>query len=268
MFLDRHDLDTSVTPEQVAEAHRQDSQIQNEHGVRYHTYWFDPDDGTVFCLAEGPSREAVEEVHALAHGLMAGSLIELDPNAPLNAMLGPLPTHPVGTAYTASAVRAIVFTDVVGSVAQTQALGDEGHMQLLRVHNDIVRRELAPRDGREVKHTGDGIMASFNSVTSAVEFAVAVQKGLAEYNADAPVPLDVSIGISAGEPLTDESNDLFGATVQLAARLCAVAEAGQVATSVAVRELCIGKAFQFDDLGHHPLKGMPEPVQVYGVAWR
>jgi class 3 adenylate cyclase len=77
--------------------------------------------------------------------------------------------------------------------------------------------------------------------------------------------LDVSIGISAGEPVTDESDDLFGAAVQLAARLCSAAAPGSIIVSVAVRELCIGRPFDFLDNGRLELKGLPEPTQTYAV---
>lgn len=267
MYLDRHDL-PGISPEELADAHYQDLAAQDAHDVRYHTYWFDPDDGSVFCLAEGPSREAIEAVHRQAHGALASTIIELEPGAPLNAFFGALPNHPTGTAYSAPAMRAIVFTDVVGSVAQTHQLGDDGHLRLLREHDEIVRTALAAYDGREVKHTGDGIMAAFSSVASAVAFAVDVQRNLFERNAMAEVPLDVSVGISAGEPVTGDDGDLFGAAVQLAARLCNSASAGDIAVSVAVRELSVGKAFTFEDRGRIELKGLPEPTQVYGVWWR
>jgi len=267
MYIDRHDA-PGVSPEELAEAHALDVAAQGKHGVHYHTYWFDPENGSVFCLAEGPSREAVEAVHQEAHGLSASTILELDATAPLNTFFGSLPVHPVGTAYTAPAMRAIVFTDVCGSVAQTQQLGDDGHMQLLGEHNAIVRGELASHDGREVKHTGDGIMAAFTSIVSAVTFAMAVQRRLHARNEKSTTPFHVSIGISAGEPVTDDHDDLFGAAVQLAARLCAAASPGDIAVSVAVRELCIGKPFRFDDRGELSLKGLPAPTQVYVVSWR
>ncbi len=266
MFLDRHDL-PGVSAEELAEAHRQDLAVQETHDVRFHTYWFDPESGSVFCLAEGPTKEAVDAVHRDAHGQLANIVLELDPNAPLNAFLGTMPQFPAGTAYTESAVRAIVFTDICGSVEMTQQLGDDGHMLVLRQHNHIVRRELASTGGREVKHTGDGIMAAYTSVAAAVRFAAAVQQALLARNQSESVRLDVSIGISAGEPVTDESDDLFGAAVQLAARLCAAAGPGEVAVSVAVRELCIGKPFRFEDRGHVALKGMSEPTQAYALTW-
>jgi class 3 adenylate cyclase len=267
MYLDRHDS-PGITPEQLAEAHRLDLAVQEKYGVRYHTYWFDPANGSVFCLAEGPTREAIEEVHREAHGQLATAVVELDPSAPLNALFGSLPIYPPGTPYTAPAMRAIVFTDVCGSVAQTHELGDDGHLELLREHNDIVRRELSTNDGREVKHTGDGIMAAFTSAASAVSFAIAVQRALDARNQDAATQLLVSIGISAGEPVSDGNDDLFGAAVQLAARLCNAAAPGEVSVSVAVRELCVGKPFRFDDTGLRELKGLPDPVQVYAANWR
>jgi class 3 adenylate cyclase len=267
MYIDRHDA-PGVSPEEVANAHDLDLAVQSKHGVRYHTYWFDPDNGSVFCLAEGPSKEAVEAVHQDAHGLLASTILELDATAPLNAFFGSLPAHPAGTAYTAPALRAIVFTDVCGSVAQTHELGDDGHLRLLGEHNDIVRGELISHDGREVKHTGDGIMAAFTSVVSAVDFAMAVQRQLQRRNENATTAFQVSIGISAGEPVTDDNDDLFGASVQLAARLCAAAPPGDIVVSVAVRELCVGKSFRFDDRGHLSLKGVPELTQAYAVSWR
>jgi class 3 adenylate cyclase len=267
MYIDRHDA-PGVSPEELADAHVLDVAVQDKHDVRYHTYWFDPENGSIFCLAEGPSKQAVEAVHQESHGLLASIILELDQTAPLNAFFGSLPVHPVGTAYTAPAMRAIVFTDVCGSVAQTHELGDDGHMQLLGEHNEIVRGELASHDGREVKHTGDGIMAAFTSVVSAVAFATAVQQRLHARNENATTPFHVSIGISAGEPVTDDHDDLFGAAVQLAARLCAAASPGDIAVSVAVRELCIGKPFRFDDRGELSLKGLPEPTQTYAVSWR
>ncbi len=267
MYIDRHDA-PGLSPEEVAAEHLLDLAVQERYGVRYHTYWFDPTNGSVFCLAEGPSQNAVEAVHQHAHGRTAPTIIEIDGNAPLNAFFGALPTHAPGTPYAAPAMRAIVFTDICGSVAETQELGDDGHMRLLGEHNEIVRAELDPHDGREVKHTGDGIMAAFTSVTAAVAFGIAVQRALVRRNEHATTALHVSIGISAGEPVTDENDDLFGAAVQLAARLCAAASPGDVTVSIAVRELCIGKPFRFEDRGRVTLKGLPEPAQIYSVLWR
>ena len=267
MYMDRHDL-PGVTPEELAEAHMRDLAVQERHSVRYHTYWFDPSDGSVFCLAEGPSKNAIEAVHAEAHGQLASTILEIDPNTPLNSLMGALPAHAPGTPYKAPAVRAILFTDLHGSVEQTSRLGDHGHLEVLRAHDRIVRERLQPHGGREVKHTGDGIMAAFTSITSSVTFAIAAQQAFSDHNESSAVPLEVKIGISAGEPITDDNNDLFGASVQLAARLCDAASAGEIAVSLVVRELSIGKQFRFEDCGLVQLKGLSEPTVVYHVCWR
>jgi class 3 adenylate cyclase len=266
-YLDRHETPPGVTQEQVAEAHNADVEAQEKYGVHYHTYWFDPDERTVFCLAEGPNKQAIVDVHRTAHGMLASAIIEVGPTAPLNALMGALPNHPPGTPYVAPAMRAIVFTDIRGSVAQTMQLGDDAHMALLSEHNRIVREALASHEGREVKHTGDGIMAAFTSVSSAVAFAIDLQQHMALRNATADTPFQVGIGISAGEPVTDDHEDLFGAAVQLAARLCAAAPAGGIEVSVAVKELCIGKQFHFGTCTFAELKGFDEPVASHSVAW-
>ena len=99
------------------------------------TYWFDDSDGAVFCLAEGPDRESLEAVHREAHGLVADNIIEVG-NGPINAFLGDIPRHAAGEAYVESAVRVILFTDLCDSTLQTQELGDDGFMCLLREHDE------------------------------------------------------------------------------------------------------------------------------------
>jgi class 3 adenylate cyclase len=263
--MDRHDV-PGATAEEIALAHSQDVGVQSAHGVRYLTYWFEPGAGSVFCLAEGPTIEAVEQVHREAHGQLAGSIIEVEPG-PVQAFFGSLPEHPVGASYTASAVRAVLFTDICGSTEMTERLGDDQAIALLHEHDKIVRDALAMHDGREVKHTGDGIMASFTSVSSAVEAAIEMQRHLAAREARPDEQLDVRIGISAGEPVSDH-DDLFGAAVQLAARLCSCSDPRGITVSVAVRELCVGKRFRFEPRGPMALKGFSEPTHVYEVHWQ
>jgi len=264
LFLDRHDA-PGATAAEVAAAHALDLSVQDSHGVRYVTYWFDDAGGKVFCLAEGPDRAALEAVHREAHGLVADDIIEVG-YGPINAFLGQIPQYPAGEAYPDPAVRTILFTHMCASTEQTQVLGDQGHLAILREHDDIVRTALTAHGGREVKHTGDGIMVSFRSVLSAVDCAISIQRSLACRNRDAAIPFEVRIGISAGEPVADH-DDLFGAAVQLAARLCGVAAPGGVAVSTAVRELCIGKRLEFECTGPIALKGFAEPVQVHQVIW-
>ncbi|HTT87370.1 MAG TPA: nickel-binding protein [Acidimicrobiales bacterium] len=265
LFLDRHNVQ-GATASDIAAAHELDLAVQGRYGVRYLTYWFDDNVGTVFCLAEGPDLAAVETVHREAHGLMADNVIEVG-EGPINAFMGEVPRHPQGEAYTASAVRAVLFTDFCGSTQMTQELGDVGFLQLLHEHDEIVRGALGSKGGREVKHTGDGIMASFSSVAAAVEAGIDIQESVCGRNGIAETPIHLRIGISVGEPVT-ESGDLFGATVQLSARLCDVAPPDGIAVSNAVRELCLGKPFHFESRGDFGLKGFAEPVPVFEVLSR
>src|SRR2546423_3418926 len=124
--MDRHDV-PGASAEDVAAAHAQDVGVQAAHGVRYLTYWFDEQAGSVFCLAEGPSVNAVEQVHREAHGLIASNIIEVEPG-PVQAFFGSMPEHAVGEPYTASAFRTVLFTDVCGSTELTQRLGDDAAM--------------------------------------------------------------------------------------------------------------------------------------------
>lgn len=263
LFLDRHNA-PGATATDIAAAHELDLAVQDRYGVRYVTYWFDDNAGTVFCLAEGPDRAALEAVHREAHGLVADNIIEVG-EGPINAFLGDFPRHRVGEPYTESAVRAILFTDFCGSTQLTQELGDEGFLRVLREHDDIVRRALGRHGGREVKHTGDGIMASFWSVSAAVQSGIDIQQSVLDRNEKADTSMHLRIGIGVGEPVT-ETGDLFGAAVQLSARLCEVATPDGIAVSNAVRDLCIGKQFQFVSRGHLELKGFANPVPVFEVC--
>jgi len=263
LFLDRHRV-PGARANDIAAAHQLDLTVQAKYQVRYLTYWFDDDEGTVFCLAEGPDRQSLEAVHREAHGLVADNIIEVG-SGPINAFLGEIPRHVAGEAYVESAVRVILFTDLCDSTRQTQELGDEGFMSLLREHDEIVRGALSQWGGREVKHTGDGIMASYSSVSCAVESAIEMQWSLRRRNERAEHPIQLRIGISVGEPVT-ERDDLFGAAVQMSARICGVATPGSVAVSTAVRELCVGKRFHFHPRGAFDLKGFSEPVPVFEVA--
>jgi class 3 adenylate cyclase len=153
-----------------------------------------------------------------------------------------------------------------------QRLGDEAGRQVLREHERITREVLKTHGGTEVKTMGDGFMASFGSVTKAVECAIALQKAFDERNAGVgrdvpPELLYVRVGLNAGEPI-EEDGDLFGATVILASRIAAKAGGAEILVADTVRGLCSGKGFLFADRGEFVAKGFEEPVRVYEVSWR
>ena len=108
-----------------------------------------------------------------------------------------------------------MFTDMVGSTEMTTQLGDTMAVELLKAHDAIIRRSLEQHGGSEVKHLGDGIMASFDDVPASVACAITIQQGFASYNEISEIAIRVRIGINAGEPV-EESDDLFGSAVQMA----------------------------------------------------
>jgi class 3 adenylate cyclase len=160
--------------------------------------------------------------------------------------------------------RTVLFTDLVGHTEMMSRLGDERGRVVLREHERITREVLKANGGAEVKTMGDGFMASFGSVTKAVECAIALQRAFADHEGE---PLSVRLGLNAGEPI-EEDGDLFGATVILASRIAAKADGGEILVADTVRGLCSGKGFLFADRGEFVAKGFEEPVRVYEVSWR
>lgn len=274
IYMDRHDSQ-GVSAREVAAAHQKDLEIQDKHGCKAITYWIDEARGTVFCLIEAAQKQAVLNMHKESHGDVPSKIIEVDPQT-VNAFLGRVedPTKPIKSSDSTgetpaldSAFRTIMFTDMEGSTTITTRLGDAKAMELFRAHDAIVREVIQNHGGSEVKHTGDGFMISFSSASRAVECAISIQKGFASYNRKDPItPIHLRIGLSAGEPVT-EDQDLFGSTVQLAARICDFAEPDQILATSVIKNLCIGKKLPFSDQGEKMLQGFDEPVWLYEVKF-
>jgi class 3 adenylate cyclase len=262
----------NATVDDLWKAHVGDLEAQDRYGVKYLKYWFNPGAGTVCCLVQAPDPQSCSAVHAEAHGLVADKIIEVHEDL-VEAFLGDSVDAKLGRMVTRSAesdggLRTVLFTDLAGSTELNRRLGDEATMRVLRAHDSILRREIEARNGRVIKHTGDGFMASFSDASSAINAAIAIQKALSAQNEWMPEsPIQVRIGMNAGEPV-DEGSDLFGAAVQLARRVCDAAEAERIYASNVVRELCLGKSFEFQDLGDIALKGFDGPFRLHEIRWR
>jgi class 3 adenylate cyclase len=271
VYMDRHYIE-GATRHAVADAHQKDLALQDKYHVKFLTYWFDEMRSTAFCLIEAPNRETIERAHNEAHGSVPNEVLEVD-SAVVDAFLGrikdppPMDASPgkTGEISIDPGFRAIMFTDLKDSTLMTTLYGDAKALHLLHVHNALTRNSLNAHQGREIKHTGDGIMASFASVPDAVECAIAIQKAFVAYNQEHPeTPLFLRIGLSAGEPI-EEHGDLFGKAVQLAARLCAHAEPGRILVDQVMLDQWSGKPFS--DLGEVTPKGFDHAVRVYEVQW-
>jgi len=234
----------------------------------------------VIHLAEELIDPGADEIRRLAAGITGASLgVVSDVASMLQAVetfLAGEQAAPAAASVEASAVRTILFTDVEGSTALTQRLGDAKAREVLREHERTVRGALAAHGGSEVKAMGDGFMASFGSAARALECAVAIQRAFVEWNAGVGArhasPLQVRIGLNAGEPIAEEDpsgrGDLFGTAVIAAARIAAQAQGGEILVSDVVRQLVAGKGFLFASRGKTALRGFDDPVEVYEVRWQ
>jgi class 3 adenylate cyclase len=268
LYMDRHDGE-NLTPEAVAEAHVADLKLQDKYNCKFITYWYDDERDFVFCLVDAPDKSTVHKIHNEAHGFNNNEIMEVD-QAIVKAFLGRVedPAPVGGEVPIDSPFRAIMFTDLEGSTRMISELGDEKSMELLRTHNALTRDALSTHVGREIKHTGDGFMASFISAVNAVECAIAIQEKIVKHSEENPDKgMHLRIGISAGEPVRND-NQLYGAAVNLAARLCAHAKPGSILVAQVVRDLMIGKGIPFTGLGEFEAKGFEGPVPLIEVAWK
>ena len=264
LFMDRHEFE-KITAADIAAAHLKDLEVQGRHGVHFLNYWFDEVRQHAFCLASGPDIDAVQTAHRESHGMVPAQVIEVD-EALVARFMGGIVNHEPGVPYVETAFRTILFTDIEGSTSLTQELGDARAMAIVRSHDEIVEAALAKHGGSEVKHTGDGVMASFVSVVAALRAAIDIQRRVTASTGVVGERLRVRIGLAAGEPVT-ERDDLFGAAVQLAARLCQRAQPGTILVSNGVQGLALGKGFTFRKRGTLRLKGFDESIGTYELAW-
>jgi class 3 adenylate cyclase len=223
-------------------------------------------DGSFASIAFPPLSRRLAAAIPNARYVEANGLAETIDNFLREGGLVPSPSRvsPAEPRREASDVRTILFTDIVGHTQMMQRLGDAKGRDVLREHERITREVLKANGGAEVKTMGDGFMASFGSVTKAVECAVALQRAFADREGE---PLSVRVGLNAGEPI-EEDGDLFGGTVILASRIAAKAEGGEILVADTVRGLCTGKGFLFADRGEFVAKGFQEPVRISEVSWR
>ena len=258
--MDRHYL-PDATAEQVARSHLSDVAMEAKYGVQFLAYWFDADSAEVFCLARAPRPDDMEAVHREAHGQIPNEIITVSEDNVFR-FLGKI-NNPVDHTRITSPFRTILFTDLKGSTSLLHKVGESAYMVLLAEHDLIIRRALVASRGREVKHTGDGIMASFDDVAHALACAAAIQDGFDARTAGGGTPeLRVRIGMAAGEPV-DQNDDMFGSTVNLASRICDAAKAGRILVSELVGDLGTRKGFAFKEAEELVLKGFPGRNRVF-----
>lgn len=270
-FMDVHRNLQGFSLEDVEAAHLCDVEAQEQFGVRYTRFFHNADTGHVYCLAEGPDAEACVAVHRAANGKEPDDIIPVDP-ALVDSFMGQELTRPSGAALALDGkpdvgTRTILFTDIVDSTRLTEELGDDRGVALVQTHDDIVEAALDANHGRRVKHTGDGLMASFIEATDAVTASVTMQRELATYRqSDGALPLRIRVGVNTGEPVAARG-DLFGLAVNTTRRICDTAEAEGILVGEIVRAAAKQLGYATVDLGAQTFKGISNPVHVHRVMW-
>jgi len=163
-------------------------------------------------------------------------------------------------------VHTIVFTDIEGSTDLTERYGDVDARQAVREHEEILRNAVTRHGGTVIKWTGDGLMATFTSVSGALDASIAMQNRLQERTRDALIPIQIRIGIHAGEPIEEEA-DLHGTSIIRASRIMSQGHGDQILASNIVRGLVAGKDYEFTSRGLHDLKGIDEDMHIYELDW-
>ena len=153
----------------------------------------------------------------------------------------------------------VVFTDIVDSTRRAREVGDDQWRRLLDLHDETVGRELRAHAGELVKHTGDGILATFEGPGRALQFAQAARSELAR------IELAIRTGLHTGE-VEVRGSDIGGLAVHIGARIMAAAAAGEILVSRTVKDLVIGSNVRFEDRGTHILKGIEDPWRLFAVA--
>lgn len=238
LYMDVH-IVPGVKAQDVAEAHRKDMLLQEEHACKCMTYWIDEERENVFCLIEAPDKEAVTTMHQRAHGLVPHKIIEVNRDL-VESFLGRLhdPANAVTTdeglkVFNDPSFRIILLINTKDPALLRFELGVEKANELLSNCTNAIRQILAAHEGREVEHPGTCFIASFTSASKAISCALAIQQTTLHQCMQAAT---LKIAISAGEPVS-KNNVLFGDTIQFARRLCFVTRNAHIAVAAVVKEL-------------------------------
>jgi AraC-like DNA-binding protein len=245
IFMDVH-IVPGVKAKDVAEAHRLDLFHQQEHGCNCMTYWIDETRESIFCLIEAPDKDAVEQMHSKAHGLIPNKIIEVNSNL-VEAFLGRIydPSDAQVSndglkVFADPSFRILLVTKMTDPVLLKHQLGDEKAGELLSAHTGIIRKNILQYDGREVEHEGSGFVVSFSSAAKAVACALSIRK---EMPGSISEQISLKLAVNAGEPV-ERSEHLFGETIQFASNMCRIAKEGKIAIASPVKELIADDLFR------------------------
>jgi DNA-binding CsgD family transcriptional regulator len=257
LYMCRHEgRSPDVSLSQIATRHDLDVALQEKYNLRWLTYYVNQAGGTSFCLAEAPSRDAVEACHREAHGPLSSYRVTEVEWSAIQSLLGDVLTPAPGFAWGESPIRIIAIISIVNPLGVAVRLGDRAAQSLFQQLEQVVRGATGFTTAADVRRMDAGVVVSFASARRAVECSLAVIRN------SGSVP--VRAGLSAGEPLTD-GGGLFGATVQVAHQLSLAAAARTVLVSAVVRDLCLGTGLNFVDRGALAIDGIGD-MRIYQVG--
>ena len=189
----------------------------------------------------------------------AGSFFYAQDLALLAGLVEEFTTGSAPAPITNRVLASVLFTDLVGSTERASELGDVAWTELLERHHSSTRATVERYGGRTVKTLGDGVLATFTGPAQAVRCAEEI---IAAADSQG---LQVRTGVHTGE-VEVSPDDISGLAVHLAARIMALAGAGEILVSRTVRDLVVGSELSFADRGEHELKGIEEPWHLYALA--
>jgi AraC-like DNA-binding protein len=238
--MDLHRI-PKITIAEAKKAHVADEQIQQKYGVKYLQFWVNEQASSLFCLVEGPDKQTVETVHRLAHGHVACALVEVDPsyysvvmgdNIRIDDGLVHNKSGDVDTGY-----RTILMASF--RAGGKNSSGAEGQRSVVKARA-LLQSTSTSHGGRSIQLAGDDRVAiAFDQAIQAWQCAVATQKLLATRNKkeDKAHPIFFRIGLSAGEPLSENGGFIEGA-MKMAKDLCSLTPENSIMTSSLFNELC------------------------------
>jgi class 3 adenylate cyclase len=210
----------------------------------------------------------VEFAYEFARGIAGARLVELDgvDHLPtvgdISSITGEVEEFLTGHRHEPPADRVlatVLFTDIVDSTRRAAELGDRRWRELLEQHDQITCSEIARFQGRVVKNTGDGFLATFDGPTRALRCATTLAESMPQLG------IDVRSGLHTGE-CELRGDDIGGIAVHIGARVAALAGAGEVFVSNTVKDLVNGSGITFRDRGTHALKGLPGEWQLFSPS--
>ena len=243
IYMDIH-LVPGVKAHEVAKAHQHDLMLQDQYGCKCMTYWVDEGRESIFCLIDAPTKEAVEELHGKAHGMIPNKIIEVNTDL-VSSFLGRIydpeniPLTDDGLKVFADpSFRVLLLVKMPDPALLEHDSGNEKAQRLMGSYNEIIRSSLVKHSGTEVEYEGNCFIISFLSASRALSCAQEIQREIGS-NAGA----GIRMSINGGEPIA-RSNKLFGDTLQLAAYMCSIAGDMQVVMASAVKELLAKEQLQ------------------------